>query len=101
MFDKKIIEKLVPKGQYRGSKKLFVGDYLGSPWVKFTNSIQGHIDAESKRVEALKKQISELTTQIEESKKKENKTNNENNVLRESIGTGVGDLYFRFGSIFD
>merc|ERR1739838_210772 len=38
----------------------------------------GHIDAESRRVETLKKDYEEL-------KKKENKTNNENTILRESI----------------
>ena len=77
-----------------------LGKIFKKPRTKNHYVFEGHIDAESKRVESLKKQITELTSQIEESKKKENKTNNENNVLRESIGTGVGDFYSSALDIF-
>lgn len=46
----------------------------------------GHIDAESKRCESLKKEIDGLKVQNEELNRKQDKANNENNVLRESIG---------------
>ena len=46
----------------------------------------GHIDAESKRCESLNKEIHQLKTVNEDLTKKGDKANNENNVLRESIG---------------
>ena len=55
----------------------------------------GHIDAESKRCESLKKEIDGLKAQNEELNRKQDKANNENNVLRESIGSFSG-LLFKF-----